>query len=222
MNISLENLDLDIPDEQILKRNQFQKNLKRGLDIIISLLIIGITFPVILLSCIAIRLESKGNPIYKQIRYGYKGEEFITYKLRTMYAHSSDGNLTAPKAGDPRVTRVGKLLRTTSIDEIPQFINVLKGEMSIIGPRAVPKKEIELRIQRMVALDSSKEHVYKKAMQIRQLMKPGISGMAQAYGRSSLTTEMATALDIFYIINYSIGLDIKIFFRTIYSILFQN
>ena len=222
MNIRLSELKMDTNDDEIIKRNGISKTLKRCLDITIALPIILITLPLIAIACLAICAESNGSPIYLQKRIGYKGDEFVVYKLRTMYTNSSEGNLSAPKAGDSRVTKVGSFLRKTSIDEIPQFMNVLKGEMSILGPRAVPEKEIELRIANMMKEDPLKVETYKRAMQIRKLMKPGISGMAQAYGRSSLTAEAATAFDVYYVLNYSLLLDVKIFFKTIGTILFQK
>ena len=94
--------------------------------------------------------------------------------------------------------------------------------MSLIGPRAVPEKEIELRIKKMLLNHPDEEAIYRKAMHIRVLSKPGISGMAQAYGRSSLTAEVATAYDVYYSMNYSLRLDCKIFFKTITTVLFQR
>ncbi|NBH71718.1 sugar transferase [Clostridiaceae bacterium] len=215
-------MDLKIQDSYILKQNLGQKIIKRLLDIVISVPLLIIFFPIILFFCILIRLESKGNPIYKQTRFGYKGTYFTVYKLRTMYSHSSDGNLSAPKDGDVRVTKVGKILRKTSLDEIPQLLNVIKGDMSIIGPRAVPEKELDLRIGQMLINHPEKEEFFKQAMHIRMLAKPGISGMAQAYGRSSLTVEEATGYDVYYAMNYSLGLDVKILFKTIDTVLFQR
>lgn len=222
MNNDLLDMNLDIDDQEILKRNRFQKVIKRLLDIIISIPLFTVALPFIVVSCIAIRLESKGSPIYKQTRFGYKEKHFTAFKLRTMYEHSSDGNLAAPKVGDARVTRVGAFLRKTSIDELPQLINVLKGDMSILGPRAVPEKEIRLRIDKMLRNHPDKEDFFKKAMHIRMLAKPGISGMAQAYGRSTLSVEEATGFDVYYAMNYTLGLDFKIFFKTIDTVLFQR
>ena len=139
-----------------------------------------------------------------------------------MYDHSSEGNLAAPKEGDVRVTKVGKILRKTSIDELPQLINVIKGDMSILGPRAVPAKELDLRIQKMLVNAPDKEDLFKKAMHIRMLAKPGISGLAQAYGRSALTVEEATGYDVYYALHYSLALDFKIFFKSIETVLFQK
>lgn len=222
MVIDLHDLDMSESNDLIIKKHRRSQTVKRALDLIASVPLFIIATPFIGLACVAIRAESTGNPIYKQQRYGYKGKEFTAYKLRTMYDHSSDGNLAAPKAGDARVTKVGKFLRKTSIDELPQLLNVVRGDMSILGPRAVPKKEIELRINKMMEHDSSKEALYNRAMEIRMLTKPGISGMAQAYGRSSLTVEQATAFDVYYVLNYSIGLDFKVFFKTIDTVLFQR
>ena len=215
-------MNLNVDDSEILEKNKTQKLIKRALDIIISFSLFMVICPFILFICIAIRLDSKGSPIYKQVRLGYKEKSFTIYKLRTMYDHSSDGNLSAPKSGDARVTRVGNILRKTSIDELPQLFNVIRGDMSLIGPRAVPAKEIELRIKKMLLNHPDEEAIYRKAMHIRMLSKPGISGMAQAYGRSSLTAEVATAYDVYYSMNYSLRLDCKIFFKTITTVLFQR
>ena len=219
---NLSEMNLDIEDSKIIEKNYFQKVIKRLLDIVISIPLVVIITPFILIACIVIRLESKGNPIYRQTRFGYQGKHFTAYKLRTMYDHSSDGNLAAPKAGDVRVTKIGKILRRTSIDELPQLLNVLKGDMSLLGPRAVPEKEIQLRIDKMVLNHPYKKELFSRAMHIRMLAKPGISGMAQAYGRSSLSVEEATGYDVYYAMNYSLWLDFKIFCKTISTVFFQR
>ena len=222
INNDLLAMDLNCSDDNIIRKNRIQKWIKRLLDILIAVLVLIFTSPFLIIACIAICAESKGNPIYKQIRLGYKEKSFTIYKLRTMYDHSSEGNLSAPQKGDSRVTKVGYILRKTSIDELPQLINVIKGEMSILGPRAVPEKEIKMRLDKLLAANPDKEVLLKKAMHIRMLTKPGISGMAQAYGRSSLTVEEATGYDVYYVMNYSIGLDFKIFLRTIKAVVFQR
>jgi lipopolysaccharide/colanic/teichoic acid biosynthesis glycosyltransferase len=221
-NEDLFTMDIYQSDNVIVSNSKNQKIIKKILDIVVSLVLLIVTSPILLISCIAIRLESEGTAIYKQVRYGFLGKEFTAYKLRTMYNHSSDGNLSAPQKGDKRVTHVGKFLRKTSIDELPQLLNVLKGDMSIIGPRAVPAKEIELRIEAMMENDASKKEVYQRAMEIRSLIKPGISGMAQANGRSDLSVEQATAYDVYYVMNYSLSLDIKIIIRTVQTILLRK
>lgn len=221
-DIDLFKMDIYQDDKIIISHNRFGKMVKRALDILFSIVALVITSPIIMLSCIAIRLESKGAPIYKQERAGFAGKSFIAYKLRTMYDHSSDGNLSAPKAGDNRVTKVGRFLRKTSIDELPQFMNVLKGDMSILGPRAVPAKELELRINAMMENDNTKECFYRRAMKVRSLVRPGISGLAQANGRSDLSVEIATAYDVFYVINYSLLLDVDILIKTIKIVLFRK
>ena len=222
MNTNLLLMDLRCKDEDIIKKNGVQKGVKRLLDVIIAVPLLIIASPIIGIACIAICTESKGCPIYKQKRLGFREKYFTIYKLRTMYDHSSDGNLAAPKAGDARVTRVGYILRKTSIDELPQLFNVIKGDMSILGPRAVPEGEIQLRINKLLAAYPDKEGFFRRAMHTRMLAKPGISGMAQAYGRSSLTVEEATGYDVYYAMNYSIGLDIKIFLKTIETVVFQR
>lgn len=212
----------EIDHKKILRHNFIQKGIKRFLDIIFSLILLIILFPFLVIACICIRLESKGSPVYKQVRCGMKGKPFTAYKLRTMYDRSSEGNYAAPQAGDKRVTKVGRILRKISLDEIPQLLNVLKGDMSILGPRAVPFKEIELRIEAMMKNDPSKKDKYHQAMAIRQLIRPGISGMAQANGRSDLSAEEATEFDVYYVLHYSLLLDFKVFIGTIKTVLFQK
>lgn len=215
-------MDLEHTREEIISRYYVHKFVKQIFDMMLSVILLVITSPIIFIACILIRIESKGKAIYKQTRYGYKGKEFVAYKLRTMYDRSSEGNLSAPKDGDRRVTKVGKILRKTSIDELPQMLNVLKGDMSILGPRAVPYKEIELRKQKMIKNDPSRMDFYDKAMEIRSYIKPGISGMAQANGRSDLSVELATAYDVYYVLNYSMKLDIDIFIKTLQIVLFRK
>lgn len=196
--------------------------LKRMFDVVISLMIIVIFSPVLLLMAILIRLESKGPAIYKQQRVGKNGKAFTAYKFRTMYQNSSIGNLKAPQKGDPRVTKIGYFLRKTSLDELAQLFNVLNNTMSIIGPRAVPQKEIDLRLEDMLKNEPEQKDLFEEYFRIRTKVKPGITGMAQAYGRSSLTTKKATELDVYYVKNFSLWLDIKIIFKTIHTVLFQK
>lgn len=195
--------------------------IKRIFDFCVSLVAIIMLSPLILIVSILIRIDSPGPEIYKQIRLGMDKKEFVAYKFRTMYKDSSINNLKAPREGDPRVTRIGRFLRKTSIDELPQLFNVLNGTMSIIGPRAVPARELELRIQNMLIEEpgEGKEAVYREYMDKRQMVKPGITGMAQAYGRSSLTAIKATELDVYYVENFSLLLDIKIFIKTVITVL---
>ena len=195
--------------------------IKRIFDFCVSLVAIIMLSPLILIVSILIRIDSPGPEIYKQIRLGMDKKEFVAYKFRTMYKDSSINNLKAPREGDPRVTRIGRFLRKTSIDELPQLFNVLNGTMSIIGPRAVPARELELRIQNMLIEEpgEGKEAVYREYMDKRQMVKPGITGMAQSYGRSSLTAIKATELDVYYVENFSLLLDIKIFIKTVITVL---
>lgn len=195
--------------------------IKRIFDFCASLVAVIIFSPLLLIVSILIRIDSPGPAIYKQIRLGKDKKDFVAYKFRTMYKDSSINNLKAPKDGDPRVTRIGRFLRKTSIDELPQLFNVLNGTMSIIGPRAVPGKELELRIQNMLREEpgEGKEALYRGYMDKRQMVKPGITGMAQAYGRSALTAIKATELDVYYVEHFSVVLDIKVFFKTIKTVL---
>lgn len=202
--------------------NLINNLLKRICDIVIATIVIIVFSPIMALMVIGIRLESKGPAIYKQERVGKNGRKFMAYKFRTMYQDSSIGNLSAPKKGDPRVTKVGYILRKTSLDELAQMFNVLNNTMSLIGPRAVPEKELELRLDKMISEQPENRQLFIEYMKKRQMVKPGISGMAQAYGRSSLSTIKATELDVYYVEHFSVFLDLKIFFKTLYTVIFQR
>lgn len=217
--INLVEQDIFQNEKDIINHNRMSKVIKRILDVIISLVGLILTLPIMLVACIAIVIDSNGSPVYRQERVGQYGRVFMVYKLRTMFKNSSEGNLSAPQKGDRRVTKVGSFLRKTSIDELPQLINVLKGDMSILGPRAVPEKELRLRIEAMMKNDASKKTVYERAMEIRSLVRPGISGMAQANGRSELSVEQATAYDIYYVLNYSLALDMRIIIQTAQTVI---
>ncbi len=188
---------------------------KRFMDIIISLLILIILFPLILIISIAIKLDSKGPIIFKQVRIGRNGVPFTTYKFRSMQTdaeklleelkdkNEASGPLFKIK-DDPRITRIGKWLRRTSLDELPQIFNVLRGEMSLVGPRPPLPSEVEnyesWHIQRLDA-------------------RPGLTGLWQVSGRSDLSFDEMVLLDLWYIENWSLGLDIKILLQTIPAVI---
>jgi exopolysaccharide biosynthesis polyprenyl glycosylphosphotransferase len=191
---------------------EWEKKLKRIIDILVSLLILMISSPVILLAAIAIKLDSEGSVLFKQERCGQNGKLFKIYKFRSMRkdAEKSTGPVWSQK-GDPRITRVGKILRTLRIDEIPQFLNVLKGEMSIVGPRPERPYFVE-----MLSLEIP---YYQRRLKVR----PGITGWAQVKHKYDETIEdVKTKLryDLFYIENMSLRMDFKILFRTIFVVLF--
>ncbi|WP_310993459.1 exopolysaccharide biosynthesis polyprenyl glycosylphosphotransferase [Aequorivita marina] len=190
----------------------FNKFIKRGFDIVLSLfVIIGILSWLTPLLGIIIKLESKGPVFFKQKRNGLDYQEFYCYKFRSMIPNPM-ADLHQISKGDARVTGVGKIIRKTSIDELPQFINVLKGEMSVVGPRP-----------HMV----SHTHMYAERIDkfmVRHFIKPGITGLAQVSGyRGEVEDDNhiinRVKFDIFYLENWSLFLDIKIVFQTIYNAL---
>ncbi len=190
----------------------FNKFIKRGSDIILSLIVIvGILSWLTPLLGLLIKLESKGPIFFKQKRNGLDYKEFYCYKFRSMKPNAM-ADLHQIKKGDIRVTRVGKIIRKTSIDELPQFINVLKGEMSAVGPRP-----------HMV----SHTHMYAERIDkfmVRHFIKPGITGLAQVSGfRGEVDSDnhiiSRVKYDIFYLENWSLFLDLKIVFQTLYNAL---
>jgi lipopolysaccharide/colanic/teichoic acid biosynthesis glycosyltransferase len=179
--------------------------IRRAVDIVVSAAGLLVTSPLLALAALAVRLETPGPIIYRQRRSGLHGREFDVLKLRTMVdgaEHKGAG--LAINANDARITRVGALLRRTSLDELPNLVNVLRGEMSLIGPRPT------LPVQ--VAQYSERERG-------RLAVKPGITGWAQVNGRASLPWSQRIELDLYYIEHRSPALDARILWRTVAMVL---
>lgn len=173
---------------------------KRALDLLIALPASLATAPLIALLAAAIRLESPGHPIYTQTRVGRDGSLFQIYKLRTMVRGAEfTGAGLAIQEGDERITRVGRFLRRYSLDELPNLWNVLRGEMSIVGPRPTIPIQVEQ---------------YTERQRGRLAVKPGITGWAQVNGRASLPWSERIELDLWYVRHRSLALDLKILART--------
>ena len=191
---------------------EWEKKLKRLIDVIASFIILIITLPVIIITAIAIKLESKGPVFFKQDRSGMDNTTFRIIKFRSMYkdAEKFTGPVWSSK-DDPRVTRVGKIIRKVRIDELPQMTNVLKGEMSLVGPR--PERPY------FVKKLSEEIPYYKRRLKVR----PGITGWAQVkhkYDESVEDVKIKLRYDLFYIENMSLRMDFKIIMRTIFVVLF--
>ncbi len=199
---------LDIFDKPI---NDWDSVVKRAFDIVFSLIGIVVFSPVMLATAVAIKLDSRGPVLFKQKRHGFNNEEIEVYKFRSMYADKSDP--TAKKTvtkNDPRVTRVGRFIRKTSIDELPQFFNALFGSLSLVGPRphAVAAQSHNLLYTEVV-----------DGYFARHRVKPGVTGWAQINGwRGEMDTDekirMRTEYDLYYIENWSLWLDLKILLLT--------
>jgi lipopolysaccharide/colanic/teichoic acid biosynthesis glycosyltransferase len=175
--------------------------IRRAVDIAVSSLALVLGAPVMAAAMLAIRLESAGPAIYRQPRAGRNGDVFEVIKLRTMVDGAEGlGAGLAVDANDPRITRVGTLLRRTSLDELPNLLNVLHGEMSLIGPRPTVLAQVEQ---------------YTERQRGRLAVKPGITGWAQVNGRASLPWAERIELDLFYIAHRSLALDLKILWRTV-------
>lgn len=184
--------------------NNYNK-LKRVIDIIISILGIILLFPIFLITSILIRLESEGPVIFKQLRAGKNSKPFYIYKFRSMKADAPNLSTNEFKDANLFITKIGRFIRKTSIDELPQLINILKGDMSIVGPRPVILDEKELISLRQ---DYNVDNIL-----------PGITGLAQINGRDSIGNEEKVKLDYEYLQNRSLKLDIKIVFITIFKVL---
>lgn len=178
--------------------------LKRSLDIFVSLATMIILSPIIILIFILIRLSGKAPAIFKQKRAGLNAKPFTLYKFRTMRTDVDPfGN--SPKSGDdPRLTKTGRFLRERSLDELPQLFNVLKGQMSLVGPRPLYVSQIP---------------EWTEQQKQRLLVKPGLTGLAQISGRGSLTREQKLNLDVNYVQNRGFGFDIKILLATVATVL---
>jgi lipopolysaccharide/colanic/teichoic acid biosynthesis glycosyltransferase len=182
-----------------------QDIVRRGFDLFVAGLGSVVSAPLVALLALAIRLESPGDPIYTQTRVGRDGEPFEIYKLRTMVSGAEfQGAGLAISAGDSRITRLGRLLRRTSLDELPNLWNVLRGEMSIIGPRPTLQHQVD---------------DYTPRQRGRLAVKPGITGWAQVNGRASLPWPERIELDLWYVEHRSLRLDLEILRRTARSVL---
>lgn len=189
--------------------------LKRTMDIVLSIIGLILCIPLFAVVAIAIKLDSPGPIIFKQQRIGKDGEKFVMYKFRTMVANAEEildklldeNEATGPVfkiREDPRVTKIGKWLRKTSIDELPQLWNVLKGDMSLVGPRPPLPREVA---------------EYNEYQKQRLLVKPGITCYWQVNGRSNLSFDEWVELDIKYIREQSLWTDIKLLFKTVGAVL---
>jgi lipopolysaccharide/colanic/teichoic acid biosynthesis glycosyltransferase len=192
--------------------------LKRVMDVVVTLVLLPFIAIVMLLVAIAIRLDSKGPILFRQRRVGVNGEEFELLKFRSMYQDSddslhrqavekylmnqalNDGEAAYKQVNDPRVTRVGKFIRKTSLDELPQFWNVLRGQMSLVGPRPPVPYEVDQ---------------YSPHDKLRLCGKPGLTGIWQVYARSQVPFAEMVEMDIDYLRQQSLWLDVKLIVLTV-------
>ncbi len=173
----------------------------RLLDIVVAGIGSVVSAPLVAVLALAVRLESRGDPIYRQLRVGLDGRPFAIYKLRTMVSGAEfTGAGLAIAEGDARITRVGTFLRRTSLDELPNLWNVLRGEMSVVGPRPT----VPSQVQR-----------YTPRQRGRLAVRPGLTGWAQVNGRASLPWPQRIELDLWYVEHRSLALDLRILARTV-------
>lgn len=175
----------------------------RILDIIIGLIGCLIALPIIAITCLIVRLESKGNPIFTQKRVGLDNKEFNIYKVRSMVCNAEANGARWATKNDSRITNVGKFIRMTRLDELPQLFNILKGDMTIVGPR--PEREVFYK-------------EFEKDIpnfRDRLLIKPGLTGYAQVNGGYDISPKEKLELDLYYIKNVSFSLDLAIIFKTL-------
>lgn len=173
---------------------------KRALDLAVAVPLLTLTAPIVGLAALAVRLESHGHPIYRQQRVGLGGHTFEVLKLRTMVSGAEHmGAGMAVDAGDTRITKIGALLRRTSIDELPNLINIVRGEMSLIGPRPTIQVQVDQ---------------YTDRQKQRLTVRPGLSGWAQVNGRASLPWPERIELDLHYIERATLRMDLRILLLT--------
>lgn len=202
-----------------MKQKKVYHFLKRFFDICVSLVALIILSPIFLIIAILIKLDSKGPVFFKHHRIGYKGKPIFIYKFRTMVDHAEDMIKTftpEQKAeweanykleNDPRITKIGAFLRKTSIDELPQLLNIIGGSLSIVGPRPIIEEELE-------KYEVNKEKFLSA--------KPGLTGYWAAHGRSNTSYEERMRMELYYVDNCSLWLDIKIVLRTAFSVIKQE
>ncbi len=181
--------------------------LKRFLDVILSAIALVVVSPFMLITAILIKLESPGPVIFKQERLGKDGRTFWIYKFRSMCVGAEKtGSGVYSGKGDARVTKVGRIIRATSIDELPQLVNILKGDMSIIGPRP----PLTYHPWPLDAYTPEQRRMFE--------LRPGITGWAQTHGRKDVEWHKRIELNVWYVDHVSFWLDIKIFFMTVFKV----
>jgi lipopolysaccharide/colanic/teichoic acid biosynthesis glycosyltransferase len=179
--------------------------IRRAVDIVVASVGLLLGAPLLGICAIAIKLDSPGPVLYRQLRVGKDGKPFYLYKLRTMVVGAERlGAGLKVNEGDPRITRVGKVLRRTSLDELPNLINVLRGEMTLIGPRPTIPEQVAR---------------YTPRQRLRLTVKPGLTGWAQVNGRASLPWSERIELDLYYIEHRSLLLDLRILWRTVVMVI---
>ena len=202
--------------EKVMQEKKFYRATKRIFDILLSVIGLVVLSPAFLTIGIIVKLDSKGKVFFKHKRIGKNGQEIYIYKFRTMISGAEqmiknfdENQMKEFKENyklenDPRITKVGDFLRKTSLDELPQIWNILKGDLSIVGPRPITKEELE-------RYGENKEKFLS--------ITPGLTGYWQANGRSTTTYEERMAMELYYVDNCSWKMDVKIFFKTIISVI---
>jgi lipopolysaccharide/colanic/teichoic acid biosynthesis glycosyltransferase len=181
-------------------RSPLARRVKRAFDVVSASALLVLTAPILGLACLAVRLETRGSPVYRQRRVGKDGVQFDLLKLRTMVSGAERmGAGLAVDEGDPRITRVGALVRRLSLDELPNLVNVMRGEMSLVGPRPTVQVQVSQYTERQLG---------------RLSVPPGITGWAQVKGRAALPWHERIELDLWYIEHWSLGLDLRILAET--------
>ena len=186
--------------------NRIKAKLKRAFDLVMAAILSIATLPLTIPVAIAVKLTSEGPIFYSQVRTGLNGKKFRVHKFRSMYQNAEAKGIQWAIEKDPRITPVGSFIRLTRIDELPQLWNVLKGEMSLVGPRP-ERPEFDIQLREAIPY-----------YDVRYLVKPGITGWAQVsypYGASVEDAYQKVAYDLFYIKNYSLFLDLAIAWKTL-------
>ncbi len=182
------------------------KHLKRAMDFFVAFMMLIVLSPVMLIASLLIKINRDGPVLFKQERPGLGGKIFTIYKFRTMSVKTHDAN--GNELSDfERMSKIGRILRKTSVDELPQLLNIVKGDMSFVGPRPLLPEYLPL---------------YTKEQMRRHEVRPGISGLAQVNGRNAISWEEKFALDVRYVDTLSFKTDVEIFFKTIQNVLKQE
>lgn len=202
--------DTPVVEKRGLVMTKMQRFMKRSLDIAVSSVLLLVTSPVFLICALAVKLDSPGPIIYKQARYTINKKIFSIYKFRTMVQDAEKTGAQLAGENDPRITKTGKILRAMRLDELPQLINILSGDMSIVGPRP----------ERPIFADEYSKKVSR--YDLRYCVKAGLTGYAQVYGKYNTRISDKILMDMIYIFNYSVLLDIKLILLTVKTMFMKS